>query len=153
MGFVGSMKPWHGVERIVSFLDRLPEWHAVVAGAGEAPEHPRLHALGHLDGTDLADAISGFDVALAPYRTDAPPWFSPLKVFDYRAQGIPIVGAALGDIPGLLADGSGETVDTDDPGAWVHAILRQGGRPRIRRVRSWNRVVREGLDALEQRSG
>ena len=65
------------------------------------------------DPQTLADAVSAFSVAVAPYRSDAPPWFSPLKIMQYRAQGVPIVAPDIGDCS-LLMEGCGQLVSADN---------------------------------------
>lgn len=143
LGFVGSMKPWHGVERLPALLDALPGFTALVAGDGpvEVPRHPRLRALGRVAPRDLADVVAAMDVGLAPYRADAPPWFCPLKVLEYRAQGVPVVAADVGDCRALGA----VIVDDDDWVGAIHAALEQ---PRVPWVRGWEQVVAEALAGL-----
>lgn len=149
VGFLGSLRPWHGVERLGELLDRLPEATALVVGDGPTrlPEHPRLRALGRVPPARVADVVAAMDVGLAPYRSDAPPWFCPLKVLEYRAQGVPVVGAAVGDVPALVR-GGGEVVAGDDLGVWAAAVRRQAEAPRVSRVRSWDEVVGEALAGL-----
>lgn len=146
LGFVGSLKPWHGVERLPALLDAIPDAVALVAGTGPVlVEHPRLRRLGHLDEAALAHAIAAMDVAFAPYRADSPPWFCPLKVLAYRAQGTPIVATDLGDCRMLVGDGgtvlAADAADAD----LVEAALSWRGRRAEVSVRSWDVVVGEGL--------
>jgi len=147
LGFVGSMRPWHGADRIPALLDALgPEWTGIAAGDGPAPpaDHPRLIRLGHLPEEDLPDLIAAMDVAIAPYRTSAPPWFCPLKVLAYRAQGVPVVAGDVGDCRLLVGDG-GAIVDSDDVDAWAEAISAGVRIPRVRVARTWRHVVRDAL--------
>lgn len=152
LGFVGSLKPWHGVERLPALLDAIPDAVALVAGTGPVRvEHPRLRHLGHLDEPALADAIAAMDVAFAPYRSDAPPWFCPLKVLAYRAQGTPIVATDLGDCRMLVGDGG--TVLPAEAGdvELVDAARGWRGRRVERRVRGWGEVVAEGVGGQDDR--
>lgn len=146
LGFVGSLKPWHGVERLPVLLDALPDAVALVAGTGPVHvEHPRLRHLGHLDEPALADAIAAMDVAFAPYRADAPPWFCPLKVLAYRAQGTPIVATDLGDCRTLVGDGGTVLPAGASDAELAEAAVSWRGRRAEVSVRSWERVVEEGL--------
>ncbi len=140
LGFLGSMKPWHGVDRLPAILDALPGFTAVVAGDGpiEVPRHPRLRALGRVAPRHVADVVAAMDVGLAPYRADAPPWFCPLKILEYRAQGVPVVAADVGDCRAL---GAAIVVDDD----WVGAIHAALGELRVPWVRGWDQVVAEAL--------
>lgn len=103
--------------------------------------------LGRVAPADLPDAVAAMDVALAPYAADAPPWFCPPKLLDYRAQGVPIVAADVGDCRALVAD-HGEIVPTDDVAAWAAAIRRQAGRVVPAHTRTWDQTVTEALRDL-----
>lgn len=150
LGFVGSMKPWHGLARLGAIVERLPGWTALVVGDGPVPVPvgPRVVAIGRLPPDALRHAVAAMDVAVAPYGADAPPWFCPLKVLDYRAQGVPVVAADLGDCGALVADGAGTIVRSDAIDAWADAILAASALPRVPRVRTWDDVVAEGLRGL-----
>lgn len=150
LGFLGSLKPWHGLERLPALLDLLPEATALVVGDGPTPvpEHPRIRAVGRVEPARVPDLVAAMDVGLAPYRQDAPPWFCPLKILAYQAQGVPVVAAEVGDAAHLLAEGGGEVVGTDEPSAWAEAIERQAGAERLPRQRTWDAVVAEALAGL-----
>jgi glycosyltransferase involved in cell wall biosynthesis len=50
--------------------------------------------------------VRHFDIAVAPYpRADHAFYFSPLKLFEYMACGVPVVAARLGQISEILRDG------------------------------------------------
>ncbi len=146
LGFVGSFKPWHGHDRLgelaTSFGAKL-----VLVGHNPRPvpgiEPHHVVRPGYLTGQALADAIAALDVGLAPYPADAPPWFCPLKIFDYRAQGVPVVTTNVGDAP-VLVKGGGLAVPADDADAMVDAVRVCLARERPPpRVRSWDHVARE----------
>jgi glycosyltransferase involved in cell wall biosynthesis len=149
IGFVGTHKPWHGIERIPAILDALPTATALLVGQGpvEVPRHPRLVSRGRLSPNELPDAIAAMDVGLVPYANDAPPWFCPLKILQYRAQGVPIVASDVGDCRALIGN-HGEIVAGDAPQHWADAIRRQAETPRIPHQRTWDEVVAEALDGL-----
>jgi glycosyltransferase involved in cell wall biosynthesis len=65
--------------------DALADVGAVVTGAVPTTAVPSL----------LATA----QIGLCPYPADAPNYFSPLKLFEYLAAGLPVVAAAL---PGVV---------------------------------------------------
>ncbi len=148
LGFVGSMKPWHGVERLGRFA-RAAEARLVLIGVGEVAGVPdNTVCTGFLEGQELADAVAALDVGLAPYPADAPPWFCPLKVFDYRAQGTPVVASDVGDVR-TFVKGGGSVVPAGDDDAFIEAIRGWRGRPVRPRVRSWARVAAELLRAAD----
>ena len=142
IGFLGSMKPWHGVERLPALLDAIPDAVGLVVGEGPVTvKHARIHAVGQVSETRAADLCAAMDVGLAPYAADAPPWFCPLKILAYRAQGTPVVAADIGDCRHLV--GSGGTVGEDV----VDAVRAWRGRRAAPWVRSWADVIAEGLAA------
>lgn len=147
VGFHGSMRRWHGVDRLGAILDALPEATVVTAGDGpeRPPEHPRLRHLGRLTPDELPGWLAAIDVAVAPYRTDTPPWFCPLKLTDYAAAGVPFVTSNTTEAR-RIAGPSDRCVGTDDPRAWAAAIREVAGLARIPRPRPWTQVIDEALD-------
>ncbi|RME23826.1 MAG: glycosyltransferase [Deltaproteobacteria bacterium] len=159
IGFVGSMKPWHGVGRLGAVARRVGA-RLVLIGEQRPPERflqPGEHLpenvlwTGHLASQGLADAVAALDVGLVPYREDAPPWFCPLKVLDYRAQGTPVVGTDVGDTAALTGTG-GTIVPPDDDDALVEATQAWLGRRVAPHVRSWRQVGEEILAAASKAS-
>jgi glycosyltransferase involved in cell wall biosynthesis len=114
VGFVGGLRPWHGVRALPALLERLvtsyPDLQMVIAGDGplrrelsDAFAHRRLTAhtvfTGAVAHEDVPDLVRFFDVALAPYdQSDHLFYFSPLKLFEYMGCGVPVVAAGLGQI-------------------------------------------------------
>jgi glycosyltransferase involved in cell wall biosynthesis len=112
LGFVGGLRRWHGVEVLAPLLDRICEHHrdAQMLIVGDGPlrgaleqdlrEHDltrRVLFTGALPHEEIAGLIRQFDVALAPYsKPEHVFYFSPLKIFEYMACGVPVVAAALG---------------------------------------------------------
>ncbi len=151
IGFLGSNRPWHGADQLPA-LARAVGAHLVLIGGfpspspaaeGAAGPGPRVLRPGFLHGQALADVLAALDVGLAPYPADAPPWFCPLKLFHYRAQGTPVVATDVGALSELVA-GGGSVVPPDEPRALAAAVKHWLGAPRPpRRVRSWDSVARE----------
>lgn len=118
LGFVGGLRPWHGVDILPALLERLigryPNLRLVFVGEG--PLRKRLefelhekrlhhHAVftGALSHTEVPPLIRQFDVALAPYpEFDHHFYFSPLKLFEYMGCGIPVIAAAAGQISQIV---------------------------------------------------
>ena len=122
LGFVGGLRQWHGVEALPELLKRISTTHSgaqlVIVGSGplESTLKMRLQELG-LDGravftgalehAAVAQLIREFDIALAPYpELDHGFYFSPLKLFEYMACGVPVVAANAGQIGEIVSDGS-----------------------------------------------
>ena len=53
---------------------------------------------------DMPSVLAGFDIGAAPYLPSDDFYFSPLKVMEYLAAGLPVVYPVLGDLPELVGD-------------------------------------------------
>lgn len=149
LGFVGSMKPWHGLDRLPALLDALPDATCLSIGTGPVrTSHPRLVATGHLEGQELADAIAALDVGLVPYTAHSPPWFCPLKVLDYRSQGVPVVAADIGDTRELVGMAGELLPPTAEIRDWALAVRRQALRRPEPTTRTWEQVMTDALAEL-----
>ena len=144
VGFVGGLRPWHGVDGIPRVLARLAMDHRDVQGVvvGDGPlraeleraadaagVRSRLHLLGAVPHDAVAPLIREFAVAIAPYPEAAHAfYFSPLKIFEYLACGAPTVAAALGQIADVVEPGVTGLLhppgDLDACAAACHALLR-----------------------------
>lgn len=113
VGFVGSLKPWHGVDHLIAALERLKDRAYRLVVVGDGPQRERCERLasrlpmparftGPLPHDDVPAAIAAFDIAVAPYAAEADSYFSPLKVFEYAAMGRAIVAAAGGQVAALF---------------------------------------------------
>jgi len=147
VGFVGSMKPWHGVDRL-QHISKGADARLVVLG--HIPEHvsslpDNAICPGHLTGAEFANAVAALDVGLAPYPADAPSWFCPLKILEYRAQGVPVVASDIGDACRLVAEG-GDVVDPGDLNGFIDAVQSWKGRKTKPKVRGWQTVAQQILD-------
>lgn len=150
LGFLGSMKPWHGVGRLAGLLDRMPEARLLLVGANPPAalaEHPRVICAGQVPEAEAADLVAAMDVGLAPYPADAPPWFCPLKVLACRAQGTPVVASDVGELAGLVGEG-GSLVPPGDDDALAAACAAWVGRRAPVHRRTWGRVLEEILEAV-----
>jgi glycosyltransferase involved in cell wall biosynthesis len=141
LGFVGGLRPWHGVKVLPAVLERLvPSYPGLkLAIVGDGPLRGDLERevqergladnavfTGSLPHEEIAPLIRRFDVALAPYpRPDHDFYFSPLKLFEYMACGVPVVAAGLGQIEEVIRDGeTGLLYPPEEPGALVEACAR-----------------------------
>jgi glycosyltransferase involved in cell wall biosynthesis len=135
LGFVGFMREWHGLERLIDFIAaaRDPTWHLLLVGDG--PARAALEAAAHARGAAarvtftgvvgrdrIVDYIAAFDVALQP---EVVAYASPLKLFEYMALGRAIVAPATDNIREVLVDGENAVLFApDDPQAFNAALAR-----------------------------
>ncbi len=114
LGFVGFVRPWHGVGWAVEAMADLPNSaHLVVVGDG--PALPRLmaraielgicervHFVGRVEHDEVGAYMRAFDVAL---QTASVPYASPLKLFEYMALGRAVLAPDQPNIREVLLDG------------------------------------------------
>lgn len=120
VGFVGSMKPGHGVEQLLEAFARIhrsnPQAALVLVGAGPVQDDVieranradlRGHVLctGHVPHADVPSLLGRFDIAVAPYLPVADFYFHPLKVVEYLAAGKPVIYSDQGDLRALVGPG------------------------------------------------
>jgi glycosyltransferase involved in cell wall biosynthesis len=148
LGFVGTLKPWHGVDTLVRALRLLrgihPDYRLLVVGDG--PERGRLTRLaadldvadaveltGAVEPVRIPDLLARMDVAVAPYPALVDFYFSPLKVYEYLAAGLPTVVSDLPELRALLEDGRlGVLTAPGDPDALARAVVGLREDPRRR---------------------
>lgn len=99
------------------------------------------------------------DIAVAPYPHMEHFYFSPLKIYEYMAAGIPVVATRVGHSESVVSDGlNGVLVEAENPEAMaqcLHDLLNQperlqqlGHTARLtaEQSHSWLAVVNEILD-------
>ncbi len=74
--------------------------------------------------------LAGADIGIAPYAADAPPYFSPLKLFEYLAAGLAVVAAAIPGVTELVDERTAVLVPPGDPGALAGAVASLAADPR-----------------------
>src|SRR5581483_10824566 len=139
LGFVGYVRPWHGLEQVLDLLaadPRLAMTHLVVVGDGPATRTlttrakslgiaGRVHFTGIVARDRLADVASAFDIALQPEVT---PYASPLKLFEYMALGHAIVAPDSANIREILTDGVDALLfPPGDNSAFAERVARLAG--------------------------
>lgn len=117
VGFVGGLKPWHGIAELLEAFRSLvddPRFHLLVVGDGPeahavdafAQENPgRVTRPGAVSHVHVPYYLRAMDVAVAPYPALERFYYSPLKVLEYMASGVPILASSIGQIPTLLRHG------------------------------------------------
>ncbi len=135
LGFIGFMRPWHGLDQLLEALARHGDERVRLLVVGDGPVLPDLRrqaeALGlagraRFTGLAGREAIAGLlaemDVAMQPKVVA---YASPLKVFEYMAAGRAIVAPDQPNIREILAhEETALLFDPTEPGGMWRAILR-----------------------------
>lgn len=138
VGMVGSLKPWHGVATLLeAFRQFAGRRRAALLIVGQGPEsacveafaraHPQLRVIapGAIPHNEVPSWIAACDVATAPYEADENFYFSPMKVYEYMAMGVPVVATRQGQLLEVIEDGrSGLLVPPGDAEALAAALGR-----------------------------
>jgi glycosyltransferase involved in cell wall biosynthesis len=178
VGFVGTLKPWHGLQTLVRAFDRL---RATVRGVrllivGDGPERPRIeddlrargleHAVrftGAVDPAKIPGLLASMDAAVAPYPDMIEFYFSPLKVYEYMAAGRAVVASRIGDLDDLVEhEVTGLLCQPGDPVELADALVRlrrdpalcrrlgRAARAAVRRSHTWDAIVGRILRLAEE---
>lgn len=138
IGFLGTLKPWHGTDLLLRAFARVlqtqpgsgPQPGLRIIGGGPEQEHleslatelgigERVEFTGPVSPAQVPQLLADLDIATAPYPAPAAQaghYFSPLKVYEYLAAGIPVVASALGELPALLQGRPSTAERTGIPG-------------------------------------
>jgi glycosyltransferase involved in cell wall biosynthesis len=178
IGFVGSLKPWHGVDSLLDAMVQLRKRQLdcrlliVGEGPGLEPARERVrnegleqHVLlaGKVRHEEIPAYLAAMDLTVAPYCAEQGFYFSPLKVLESLAAGRPVVAPRLGQLTELITHGvTGllyEAGDVDGLAANVQALLADprrraamGENARRHAVTSlsWDHVVARAVQIMAQ---
>ncbi|MGH9341114.1 MAG: glycosyltransferase family 4 protein [Acidobacteriota bacterium] len=142
VGYVGNLYPGRGIELIQGMASALPQmdFH-IVGGTTESTGQWRerlgsgvrnVHLHGFVPHGRLQSYFDRFEVLVAPYQErvsvvggkNTVEWMSPLKIFEYMAQGLPIVCSDLSALSEILSHGvTALLVPPSDATAWSRALV------------------------------
>lgn len=160
LGFVGSLKPWHGIDVMLRSFRRLYKkdaaYRLLIVGDGPMREtvesfvkEHRLSRVVELAGAVEHEAVKDFlsrmDIGLAPYPPMDSFYFSPLKVWEYAAAGVPIVASSSEELAKSLPHKRAALLHPPGSASRLIAhvqLLRDSPELRARLVRNARRVAR-----------
>jgi len=140
--FAGAFRAWHGAIGLVRAVAALRargrrDIRAVLIGDG--PElmrardarggDPGIAFTGGLPHAQMPACLAAADIGVAPFDVAAHPplalgfYWSPLKIFEYMAAGLPVVAPALSRLHAIVRpDQDGLLYDPNDPAGLERAI-------------------------------
>ena len=122
--FSGAFRAWHGAIHLVEAIRRLrargrPDIKAVFIGDGPScracarqPPARRHYTHGAVPHEDVPAILAAADIGVAPFDVAAHPslahefHWSPLKIFEYMASGLPVVAPRIERLADIVSDGS-----------------------------------------------
>ena len=149
VGFVGSMKPWHGIEKLIDAFARFqaacPKSRLLLIGDGTVRERLEsevaarglesvVQFTGAVEPSAVPALLASMDLAVAPYPQLTNFYFSPLKVYEYMAAGLPVIASRVGQIEKIIAhEETGFLVPPGDVVALAAGLERMQKDPGLRR--------------------
>lgn len=181
LGFVGSLKPWHGIRLLAEAFLKLYQqdkiYHLLIVGDGPEKKfleelqmknnlNGALTLLGAVPHHKIPGLIQQMDVALAPYPKLEHFYFSPLKLFEYMAVGKPVVASNSGQIKNIIRHGQdGLLFNPGNAKSLIQQIEILRNNPHLRQTLGqkaaqkvlknyvWEKNAQRVLDVAEQLMG
>jgi len=152
----GSLYRGRGIELFEAVLRAVPEALCVSVGGNEADisrwrthyaHYQNMLFFPHQPQDRLVQFQMVADALFFPMTKDSPIWWctSPLKLFEYLATGVPVIGSAIGGAAEVISDCNAVTFDPEDASTLVQAVRWVMQNPDTARKRA-----RLGLDAVER---
>lgn len=148
--YMGQLMPWKGVEILLQALAQVPALPALVIGgrAGYDSRREKLRRMavelglgdrvewaGYLPQAEAWRRLRRGDIGIVPTRAGDSQELStsPLKLFEYRACGLPVVASDLPALRELVSDGeNGALFAEGNPAALTAVLARLASQPEER---------------------
>ncbi len=145
VGFVGTLKPWHGLDTLITAFEQLNDPQMRLLIVGDGPERNRLETLlspkvrnqvrftGSVSPEAIPGLLTSMDVAVAPYPALERFYFSPLKLYEYMAAGLPVVASRIGQIAQIIKhEQNGLLYEAGDTNALAQHLKRLKHQSKLR---------------------
>lgn len=153
----GSLFSGRGIELFEAVLRKVPDVLCISVGGTQADivrwqQHyaafPQMRFLPHQPQELIVRYQMCADALLFPMTKASPIWWctSPLKLFEYLATGVPIVGSAIGSAAEVVNEGNCVGFDADEPDslvAAVHWVMRNPDAARARACAGLDMVAKD----------
>jgi glycosyltransferase involved in cell wall biosynthesis len=164
VGYHGALAPWFDFELVGTVAGLRPDLDFVLVGPVDPEVRDEARALRRRDNVtllpsqsseEIADFVRGFDVGVLPFVVDEMTRaVTPLKMYEYLACGVPMVGTPL---PACVTEPAVDTASgAHDFAAAIDAALALTPRDRLDLRRQamtadWRRRVIPLIDRLGRR--
>ena len=89
--------------------------------------------IGRVGPDDVAGYLTSCDVAVAPYPNLSDFYFSPLKVYEYMACGLPTVASSIGQLQSMITHGiDGFLIEPASVTALANTLIMLAEEPGLR---------------------
>jgi glycosyltransferase involved in cell wall biosynthesis len=153
--FSGSFRPWHGADVLVRaaamVLEKEEGSDAYFMFLGTGPSHPavveeiegigiasRCHVAGAVPYHLMPHYLARCHIGVAPYQPSRHGqmqlgfYWSPLKIFEYMATGLPVVALDIDPLREIIREGrEGHLVKERDEKGWAEAIAELVASPEL----------------------
>jgi glycosyltransferase involved in cell wall biosynthesis len=172
-GFVGSIFPYHGVDRMIDSFEKLEKKHPairmLIVGDGEVLPalKARVHALqlsdkihftGNVPHRNVYDYLSIMDIAVMAKSN----WYgSPVKIFEYGAMQRAIIAPDVVPVRDVMIDCTHGLLIDEDSNSLLHAMsymiehpaerLRMAGtfHDKVMNEHTWQKMAKHILEHCE----
>ena len=178
--FVGSLKQWHGIDRLIPLMPALvvecPGLHLLIVGDGDKRDELKrridekqmsknITLAGRVPFEEVPIYINAGDICLAPYFEEGlnETGISPLKIFEYMACGRPIITNPVGGLDVLFREHEiGVMIHSMNPQDWEKPIqdllgdpekmknLGDNGYRAVQTQYSWEAICKKIENTLER---
>ena len=176
LGWAGSVRRFHNVDIALRAIRDLRSQGCSVGLviAGDGQDRPRLETLaaefgimkwvrfvGQVPNAEMPQFLASVDIAVLTAGADQSFHYSPLKLREYLAMGLPVIAPRIGEMARFLEDGStGMLYDAGDEAGLASAVQRiadddalrhhlgAAGRALIAATGSWDAISATCLERL-----
>ena len=163
--YVSSFRSWHGAEDLVeairhcaqrhvpvrlTCIGKGPRWKAAREAAAEAGVATSIDFVGRVPHHEVPGYLARADVGVAPFAPDQFSalelgWFwSPIKIFEYLAAGLPVITAGIPELRELLPDEVASFYRAGDTFALAESLIElEGNRAAVRAMARAARALAE----------
>ncbi|UII24841.1 glycosyltransferase family 4 protein [Fulvivirga maritima] len=122
IGWVGSFRKFHSLDLLIESFKgvatQLPQAKLLLVGDG--PEraaiqemvkqmglHDKVIFTGNIPHKDVNSYIKAFDISILPSKSTEGFHYSPLKLREFFAAGVPVIASAVGDVKKVIMESEG----------------------------------------------